>query len=148
MIDKNLVENITNEAIQSLQRDDIFVVQIKVSKNNVIEVSIDGDNGVKVEDCIELSRYIDKHLDRDKEDFELTVMSFGLEEYFTMKRQFNKNIGQDIELIDKEGEKHNGVLAEVDEKGIILTTKKDKNGKSFSFEDIDKAKVIINFKKK
>lgn len=148
MIDKNLVENITNEAIQSLQRDDIFVVQIKVSKNNVIEVSIDGDNGVKVEDCIELSRYIDKHLDRDKEDFELTVMSFGLEEYFTMKRQFNKNIGQDIELIDKEGEKHNGVLADVDEKGIILTTKKDKNGKSFSFEDIDKAKVIINFKKK
>lgn len=148
MIDKNLVENITNEAIQSLQRDDIFVVQIKVSKNNVIEVSIDGDNGVKVEDCIELSRYIDKHLDRDKEDFELTVMSFGLEEYFTMKRQFNKNIGRDIELIDKEGEKHNGVLADVDEKGIILTTKKDKNGKSFSFEDIDKAKVIINFKKK
>lgn len=148
MIDKNLVENITNEAIQSLQRDDIFVVQIKVSKNNVIEVSIDGDNGVKVEDCIELSRYIDKHLDRDKEDFELTVMSFGLEEYFTMKRQFNKNIGQDIELIDKEGEKHNGVLADVDEIGIILTTKKDKQGKSFSFEDIDKAKVIINFKKK
>ena len=79
MIDKNLVENITNEAKQSLQRDDIFVVQIKVSKNNVIEVSIDGDNGVKVEDCIELSRYIDKHLDRDKEDFELTVMSFGLD---------------------------------------------------------------------
>lgn len=148
MIDKNLVENITNEAIKSLQRDDIFVVQIKVSKNNVIEVSIDGDNGVKVEDCIELSRYIDKHLDRDKEDFELTVMSFGLEEYFTMKRQFNKNIGQDIELIDKEGEKHNGVLADVDEKGIVLTTKKDKQGKSFSFEDIDKAKVIINFKKK
>lgn len=148
MVDKNLVENITNEAIQSLQRDDIFVVQIKVSKNNVIEVSIDGDNGVKVEDCIELSRYIDKHLDRDKEDFELTVMSFGLEEYFTMKRQFNKNIGQDIELIDKEGDKHNGVLAEVDEKGIVLTTKKDKQGKSFSFEDIDKAKVIINFKKK
>lgn len=148
MIDKNLVENITNEAIQSLQRDDIFVVQIKVSKNNVIEVSIDGDNGVKVEDCIELSRYIDKHLDRDKEDFELTVMSFGLEEYFTMKRQFNKNIGRDIELIDKEGEKHNGVLADVDEKGIVLTTKKDKQGKSFSFEDIDKAKVIINFKKK
>ena len=148
MIDKNLVENITNEAIQSLQRDDIFVVQIKVSKNNVIEVSIDGDNGVKVEDCIELSRYIDKHLDRDKEDFELTVMSFGLEEYFTMKRQFNKNIGRDIELIDKEGEKYNGVLAEVDEKGIVLTTKKDKQGKSFSFEDIDKAKVIINFKKK
>lgn len=148
MIDKNLVENITNEAIQSLHRDDIFVVQIKVSKNNVIEVSIDGDNGVKVEDCIELSRYIDKHLDRDKEDFELTVMSFGLEEYFTMKRQFNKNIGQDIELIDKEGDKHNGVLAEVDEKGIVLTTKKDKQGKSFSFEDIDKAKVIINFKKK
>lgn len=148
MIDKNLVENITNEAIQSLQRDDIFVVQIKVSKNNVIEVSIDGDNGVKVEDCIELSRYIDKHLDRDKEDFELTVMSFGLEEYFTMKRQFNKNIGQDVELIDKEGEKHNGVLTNVDEKGVVLTTKKDKQGKSFSFEDIDKAKVIINFKKK
>lgn len=148
MIDKNLVENITNEAIQSLHRDDIFVVQIKVSKNNVIEVSIDGDNGVKVEDCIELSRYIDKYLDRDKEDFELTVMSFGLEEYFTMKRQFKKNIGQDIELIDKEGDKHNGVLAEVDEKGIVLTTKKDKQGKSFSFEDIDKAKVIINFKKK
>ena len=148
MIDKNLVESVTNEAIQSLQKDDIFLVQIKVSKNNVIEVSVDGDNGVKVEDCIELSRYIDKHLDRDKEDFELTVMSFGLEEYFTMKRQFKKNIGQDIELVDKEGEKTNGVLASVDEKGVVVTTKKDKEGKTFSFEDIDKARVIINFKKK
>lgn len=148
MIDKKIVEKLTNEAIQSLQREDIFLVQVKVSKNNVIEVSIDGDNGVKVEDCIELSRFIDKHLDRDKEDFELTVMSFGLEEYFTMKRQFDKNVGQTIELVDKEGEKFNGTLTKVDENGVILTTKKDKDGKSFLFKNIEKAKVVINFNKK
>ncbi len=148
MIDKKIVEKLTNEAIQSLQREDIFLVQVKVSKNNVIEVSIDGDNGVKVEDCIELSRFIDKHLDRDKEDFELTVMSFGLEEYFTMKRQFDKNVGQTIELVDKEGEKFNGTLAKVDENGVILTTKKDKDGKLFFFKNIEKAKVVINFNKK
>ncbi len=148
MLDNNLIKDLTNEALQTLGKETLFLVDVKVSKANVVEIILDGDQGVKVEDCIDVSRFVEHRLDRDKEDFELTVMSFGLEEYFNMPRQFHKNIGQDIELINTDGEKLNGVLSEVNDEFVTLTTKKDKEGKQIAFDNIDKARVVINFSKK
>lgn len=145
MIDKNKIKEIVETYLKENQKEDLFLVEVKVSKANVITVAIDGDNGVKVDDCISLSRHIESQMDRDKEDFELTVMSFGLEEYFTMPRQFVKNVSQNIEVIDKEGEKRDGVLAEADNESILITTKKDKEGVRLSYTDIEKARVIIKF---
>lgn len=145
MIDKNKIKEIVETYLKENQKEDLFLVEVKVSKANVITVAIDGDNGVKVDDCISLSRHIESQMDRDKEDFELTVMSFGLEEYFTMPRQFVKNVSQNIEVIDKEGEKRDGVLAEADNESILITTKKDKEGVRLSYADIEKARVIIKF---
>lgn len=148
MLDNNLIKDLTNEALQTLGKETLFLVDVKVSKANVVEIILDGDQGVKVEDCIDVSRFVEHRLDRDKEDFELTVMSFGLEEYFNMPRQFHKNIGQDIELINTDGEKLNGVLSEVNDEFVTLITKKDKEGKQIAFDNIDKARVVINFSKK
>lgn len=145
MLDENLIIEKVEEFLKD--REDLFIVGVKVSKKNEIEVVLDGDNGVKVEDCINLSRFLNKSFDRDKEDFELTVMSSGLGDYFSLPRQYNKSIGENIEVIDKEGEKFEGILSEKRDKSILLTTKKDKEGKEIPFENIEKARVIINFNK-
>ncbi|MDO5759783.1 MAG: ribosome assembly cofactor RimP [Bacteroidota bacterium] len=145
MLDKNLIISTAEEFLKD--RVDLFIVKAKVNKNNIVEIILDGDNGVKIEDCTNLSRFINKSFDRDKEDFELTVMSSGLGDYFSLPRQYKRNVGENIELIDKEGEKFSGTLAKVDDKGIVLTTKKEREGKEFLFENIEKARVIINFNK-
>ncbi len=143
MVDKKKIELLANEY---LLNKEIFLVNVKVSKNNVIVVTIDGDIGVKVDDCIELSRFIESKMNRDIEDYELTVTSFGLEQYFTMKRQYKKNIGENIEVIDTDKQKIYGVLKSVDERGITLENK-NKNKKEdivIDFDDIDKSRVVIN----
>ncbi len=146
MLDKNLIKQTSEKYLQD--RPDLFIVEVRVSKNNVVEITLDGDKGVKLEDCTSLSRLLNKSFDRDKEDFELTVMSSGLGDYFSLPRQYNKNIGENIEITDKEGDVYSGILSKTTETGIILTTKKNQEGEEFLFENVEKARVIINFNKR
>lgn len=146
MLDKNLIKQTSEKYLQD--RPDLFIVEVRVSKNNVVEITLDGDKGVKIEDCTNLSRLLNKSFDRDKEDFELTVMSSGLGDYFSLPRQYNKNIGENIEITDKEGDVYSGILSKTTETGIILTTKKNQEGEEFLFENVEKARVIINFNKR
>ena len=140
MIDTKKVEQIANEYLQCKE---IYLVGVKVTKNNVITVIIDGDRAVVVEDCIALSRFIETKLDRNIEDYELTVTSFGLGEYFTMKRQYNKNIGENLEIVNLENEKIFGILKAVNEDNITIENKKKKEDIVINFDDIEKARVII-----
>lgn len=142
MVDKSLVENVVNE---HLTNSSLFLVSVKVSKNNVVIVTIDGDEGVKVNDCIELSRFIESKLDRNKEDFELTITSFGLEEYFTLQRQYKKNIGENVEVVLLDDTKINGVLSKCEDDKIEITNKRQKSQLSISFNEIKKTRMIINF---
>lgn len=146
MINKEKIENIVNEY---LNNSELFLVDVKVSKSNKIVVTIDGDKGVVVDDCVNVSREIESKMNRDEEDFELTVTSFGLEESFRMIRQYKKNINETIEVVTKENEKESGVLVEADDEKIVLrkNNKKKKTSEdiSLSYNDIDKARVIINF---
>ncbi|MBQ9253172.1 MAG: hypothetical protein IJ180_00165 [Bacteroidales bacterium] len=145
MLDKEKIRQITETCIEENNMHDKFVTEVKVSKNNVVTVVLDGDSGVKIEDCIFVSKYIESKMDRDKEDFELTVTSFGLDEYFVLPRQFKKNISQTIELINNDEERFEGVLEQATEEGVKLVTKKDKEGMNFPYTDIKKARVIIKF---
>ncbi|MCH3924454.1 MAG: ribosome assembly cofactor RimP [Bacteroidales bacterium] len=146
MINKEKIENIVNEY---LNNSELFLVDVKVSKSNKIVVTIDGDKGVVVDDCVNVSREIESKMNRDEEDFELTVTSFGLEESFRMIRQYKKNINETIEVVTKDNEKESGVLVEADDEKIVLrkNNKKKKTSEdiSLSYNDIDKARVIINF---
>lgn len=140
MIDGKKIELLANEY---LQNKDIFLVSVKVSKDNVVVVCIDGDNGVNVDDCVELSRYIESKVDRDIEDYELTVTSFGLEQYFTMQRQYKKNVGENIEVVTTDNEKINGILKAVNEDTITLENKKKQEDIVIGFDNIDKSRVLI-----
>ena len=100
MKDKNFIEEKVKEIVGE---GELFLVEVKVSKNNNIQVFIDGDNGVKIQDCIDLSRQLEECLDRESGDFELSVLSFGLEEPLKMQRQYVKNIGRSLQVENEEG---------------------------------------------
>ncbi|MDD4067400.1 MAG: ribosome assembly cofactor RimP [Bacteroidia bacterium] len=148
MIDKEKVQSIVN---QELEGTDLFLVDLKIGKDNKISVFIDGDNGVTIQNCIDLSRKIESNFDREVEDFELSVFSSGVGEPLKLNRQYKKNIGRNIEVItNEEGEKIVGELLMVDEEKIVVKVqpKKKKDPiveKEILIDNIKESKIIILF---
>ena len=96
-------EHITALASEALENSDRFVVDLTVSKSNVISIYIDADSSVTIDHCVELSRFIEGRLDREIEDYELSVSSAGIDYPLLKQRQLNKYIGKELEISDKEG---------------------------------------------
>lgn len=140
MIDKVKIGEIVAEVLGD---GALFLVDVKVSRDNRIEVFIDGDEGVKIQDCIDLSRKVESQLDREEEDFELSVLSWGLGEPLKLKRQYVKNIGKKVELVLLSGEVIEGVLKEVGEMNLSVEVTKGK-GKKMTVETFVAEQV--NFK--
>lgn len=103
---------------ESLGGTDRFLVEVKVKPNNVIEVYIDADSAVNIDHCAELSRFINEKLDRDVEDYDLSVFSWGLSGALKMDRQLQKYVGKDVEVKTKETGKMQGKLASFDAEKI------------------------------
>ena len=122
MITKEQVATLTEEALANSDR---FLVDVKVKPNNVIEVYIDSDTAIGIDHCVETSRFIESKLDRDVEDFELSVMSYGLTGALKLDRQLQKYVGKDVEVKSKEQGKLQGKLLSFDaEKVEILPAPK------------------------
>lgn len=120
MITKERITELVNQKIEGTH---LFLIDIKVLPGNRIEVFIDGDNGLGINDCVELSRYIEKSLDRDAEDFSLEVSSPGATAPLKMSRQYLKHIGRDLELKLNDGTQLTGTLVEVGNEGnLVLET--------------------------
>jgi ribosome maturation factor RimP len=140
--------------------DRMFLVEVNVSPSNVIQVYIDSFDGLTIDQCVEISRSIEKQLDRDAEDFELQVSSPGLSEPFKVKEQYLKNIGRDLEVVKTDGQKLEGELLKANDEEILLKTagrekveghkKKQLIVKEhqLKYGEIKSAKVVVSFKKK
>ena len=111
MIDKNVVKKLVDEWLQDKE---YFLVDIEISPDNRIVVEIDHADGVWIEDCVALSRYIEERLSRDDEDYELEVGSAGLGQPFKVPQQYVNFIGKEVEVLDAEGIKVKGILRAVD----------------------------------
>ena len=96
MIDKNIVKSIVEEW---LQEKDYFLVDIQISNDDRIVVEIDHADGVWIEDCVELSRFIESRLSRDEQDYELEVGSAGLGQPFKVEQQYKNFIGKTVEVL-------------------------------------------------
>ena len=118
MIDKSIINSLVEA---KLEGTDYYLVDISVSKDNTISIEVDNDNGVSIDDCVALSRYVEENLDREKEDFELEVGSSGITSPFKIVRQYRKNIGNEVELLLKSGIKLTGILKDADEAGATIT---------------------------
>lgn len=148
MIDKDKIIELANPAIDNT---DMFIVDVRISKDNRISLVIDSDSGVKIQDCINVSRAIEGNLDREKEDFELNVMSFGVGEPLVLKRQYKKNLSREIRVIYNDSQVIEGELAEVNDDYIIVRPKpKNKKDKiediNIAYQNIKEAKIIVSFK--
>ena len=156
MIDKNVVENLVN---QWLEDKDYFLVDIEISSDDRIVVEIDHADGVWIEDCVQLSRFIEEHLNRDDEDYELEVGSAGLGQPFKVKQQYVNFVGKEVEVLNADGKKWKGVLKAVDDNDDFTITVKEKvkkeGAKRPTIEDVDKTfninsvkytKYLISFK--
>lgn len=106
---------------------DKFIVDVKVLAGNKIEVYIDAPKHIVIADCVELSRFIEGHLDREKEDFELQVSSPGATESFKVLDQYRKYKETKVKVVTKDGKKHEGVLKEAnDDTFVIEETRREK----------------------
>lgn len=117
MIDATRVREI---AETQMEGTDLFVVEVRVSPANEIVVTVDSDTQVGIDRCVELSRSIEGALDREQEDFELTVMSAGIGQPLKMLRQYRKLIGRPVEVILKDGGKIVGNLTDASESSIAV----------------------------
>jgi ribosome maturation factor RimP len=113
-------EHILTLANSHLKDSDIFVTGIKIGSDNHINVYIDGDKGVTIKDCVELSRAIESRLDRSKEDFALDVSSHGATTPLILPRQYKKHIGREMEIRLTDGTKAEGSLVSTDDKELKL----------------------------
>ncbi|MCR4659011.1 MAG: ribosome assembly cofactor RimP [Bacteroidales bacterium] len=132
-----------------LEGGDKFLVGVKVTPDNRIFVDIDGDNGVTIDDCIELSRSIEDQLDRDVEDFELTVSSAGADSPLKLLRQYRKNVGRDLIVETDDGERLEGTLAQAGDETATLhlpgTKKQPPHDVELRYDEIRSARVAIKF---
>lgn len=114
------VEKLVKEAIQ--ENPKLFLIDLKISPDNKINVIVDGDEGISIKECIRISRNVEHNLDRETTDFSLEVSSPGLSEPLVNDRQYNKNLGK-ILKVQTETDKFEGNLLEVNDKGIVLEWK-------------------------
>lgn len=154
-MDKKKIEEIVEEYLSDSEN---FLVDVSIKPDNEIVVEIDSDQSVSVEDCILLSKHIESKLDRDAEDFQLEVGSFGITQPFKILRQYQKNKGNEVEVLSKSGIKYTGVLKAADVEGIILTIQKQVKPEgakrkitveediSFSYNELKHTKYLIRFK--
>ena len=150
----NKIKVLIDKALE--QRPDLFLINFTISESNDIKVVIDGDTGATIEDLVFISRQIEHNLDREQEDFSLTVSSFDITQAFNLKRQFKKNINKQIKVKTLEKEIKGKLIAVNDEKIVLEQKVKEpkKTGKgkqlvikqiNMPFEQIKEAKVVLKF---
>lgn len=155
MINKDTVRSIVEEWLDGKE---YFLVDIEISPDDRIVVEIDHADGVWIEDCVELSRFIEDHLSRDEEDYELEVGSAGLGQPFKVAQQYHCFVGKDVEVLDADGKKYKGVLKAVEDNDFTVTVqeKQKVEGKkrpqlvetdyTFQMDKVKYTKYLINFK--
>lgn len=155
MIDKTKVKELVEEWLQDKE---YFLVDIDITPDDRIVVEIDHADGVWIEDCVQLSRFIEDHLNRDEEDYELEVGSAGIGQPFKVEQQYINCVGKDVEVLAKDGKKVKGVLKSVEAPQFVVTVqeKQQVEGKkrpqlvdvdcTFNMNEIKYCKYVINFK--
>lgn len=114
---KEEIELITTPILES---KNLFLVDLKISKDNVIEICVDALTGVNIQTCIDVSRKIEEHLNREEEDFELTVSSAGIGYPFKVNGQFQKNLNKMVEVKLKDNSQLSGILKSFNDTHICL----------------------------
>ncbi len=155
MIDKQLLTQTIEQAIENTS---IFIVDVKINPGNAIVVEIDSPESIDIDTCASITRKIEATFDRDTEDYELEVGSAGLTSPFKVKGQYLKNIGNEVEVLTRDGRKMQGTLTQVSDNDFTIEVAKKvkKPGAKrpslvmepiiLTFDNAKSVKYLINFK--
>lgn len=146
-------EQIRKQVQEHISGTGIFLVDVRLSSTGRLTVLIDRHEGVTIDDCASLSRWISQLVCDEAGDIELNVSSPGLDMPFTVIEQYRKNEGRMVEVEDLEGKKQKGLLSCVTTGGFDLVTEKRQKGKEpesvtahYNYDETRAVKVVISFK--
>ena len=111
MMDKEHIIKVIGEVLEGT---DFFLVDVHVSRTNLIQVYLDSPSGISLDDCAGFSRRIEESLDRESEDFELQVSSPGLGQPLRVLPQYHKSVGEKIDILLEDDSRLKGTLLAVD----------------------------------
>lgn len=155
MIEKSVVKELVDEWLAGT---DYFLTDLSIDDNDRIVVEIDHKDGVWIDDCVKLSRFIEDHLSRDDEDYELEVGSAGIGQPFKVRRQYQNHVGSEVEAKMKDGRKLRGVLTAAGDDTFTLsvpTRVKPEGAKrsktvtvdhTLPYDEAAEVKAVIDFK--
>ena len=157
MIDKNVIKTTVEEW---LEQNDYYLVDVEMTPDDRIVIEIDHADGVWIEDCADLSRFLQEKLGEELGDYEMEVGSAGIGQPFKVIQQYRNHIGKEVEVLQKDGQKVQGLLKEVSEDGcqFVVTTKEKQHvegkkrpvlvdvDKVFAISEIKYCKYQLNFK--
>ena len=144
-------------AVALAERPELFLVDFSINDANKISINLDGDQGVNLQDCIDVSRAIENQLDREEQDFSLEVASAGVSSPLKFIRQYKKNIGRTLKVKITDSADIEAKLVAADEEKITLEwqarePKKIGKGKEtvdkkaeIPYQNIKEAIVIVSF---
>ncbi len=157
MIDKNVIKTAVEEW---LEQNEYYLVDVEMTPDERIVIEIDHADGVWIEDCADLSRFLQEKLGEELGDYELEVGSAGIGQPFKVIQQYRNHIGKEVEVLQQNGLKIQGILKEVSEDGTqFVITAKEKQyvegkkrpvlvdvDKAFAISDVKYCKYLLNFK--
>ena len=155
-MDKNVIKTAVEEW---LEKGDYYLVDVEMTPDDRIVIEIDHADGVWIEDCADLSRFLQERLGDELGNYELEVGSAGIGQPFKVIQQYRNHIGKEVEVLQKDGKKTVGVLKDVtDDETFVVTTKEKQQVEgrkrpvlvegdmSFTIGDVKYCKYLLNFK--
>ena len=155
MINKDIVKTLVEEWLQG---NDYFLVDIVFGADDRIVIEIDHADGVWIEDCAELSRFLQEKLGDELGDYELEVGSAGIGQPFKVEQQYKNHIGDEVEVLQLDGQKQKGILKAVEGRQFTITGQEKQTvegkkrpvmvdvDKQYSMDDVKYAKYVLAFK--
>ena len=150
------VKQLVEEKIAEIERPDLFLVEAKMHSNGKLIILVDGDNGIGIAECAQISRYVGFKLEEEntiETAYNLEVSSPGIDFPLSSQRQYNKNIGRELAIKMADGAKREGKLTAVNETNLTIEEKIKQKGKKaelvesvIPIEQITETKVLISFK--
>ena len=153
----NVIKTAVNEW---LAKGDYYLVDVEMTDDDRIVIEIDHADGVWIEDCADLSRFLQEKLGEELGDYELEVGSAGIGQPFKVIEQYRNHIGKEVEVLAADGKKVQGILKEVSEDGsqfaVTVKEKQQVEGKkrpvlvevdkTFAVSEVKYCKYLLNFK--
>ena len=155
MINKEIVKTLTEEWLQG---NEYFLVDVNFAADDRIVIEIDHADGVWIEDCAELSRFLQERLGEELGEYELEVGSAGLGQPFKVAQQYMNHVGDTLEVLQADGKKVQGTLKAVDAPSFTITVQEKQKiegkkrpvlvdvDKTYQMDEVKYAKYMLAFK--